>query len=196
MDGLTNIIEKIGQQNDADCKAVLENANKKAEEILAQANVDAKAVSDSILKAADEKIKIIDAKAVSSSELEYKRVILQKKSEILDDVLMKAVSEICSLDDASYFELIEKLVTSNALVGEGTLRMSDKDIKRLPLGFEEKLATLLSEGKKIVVSKTPFECGGGAVIEYPEIRIDCSIASLVEDKKDEIRDEINKVLFA
>ena len=79
MDGLTNIIEKIGQQNDADCKAVLENANKKAEEILAQANADAKAVSDSILKAADEKIKIIDAKAVSSSELEYKRVILQKK---------------------------------------------------------------------------------------------------------------------
>lgn len=196
MDGLTKIIDKINEQCDADCKAVLDSANKRAEEIIQKAKDDAVAFSDEILAMAQEKCKVIDSKAVSSSELEYKRTILSKKSEILDEVVKKAVDKILSADADTYFGFIAKLVAANAVFGKGVVIMSENDLSRLPEGFEKKLNSLLDDGKSVVVSKSALDLDGGVVIEYDEIRIDCSIASLAEDKKDEIRDEINKVLFA
>lgn len=196
MDGLTNIIAKISEQNDADCKAALENAREKAEKIMADAEASSKEISERCAAEAAERIKVIDSKAVSSSELEYKRVLLSKKSEIIDSVVKKAVEDICGAESDVYFGYIEALVAKNALPGEGCVKMSGKDLSRIPDGFEKRLNSMLSDGKSVVISSQPEDFSGGVVIDYPEIRIDCTIASLVEDRIDEIRDEINRVLFA
>ena len=196
MDGLTNIITKIQNQCDSDCASIIESAKNKAEAILADANAKAEELKASIDKASQEKIKVIESKAVSSGELEYKRVILEKKSAIIDEAVKYAVKEICSSDDETYFSYIETLIKKNALVGNGTVKLSSKDLSRLPEGFENKLSSILDDGKSVTISKTPTECDGGVIIEYDEIRIDCTISSLVEDKMDEIRDRINKAVFA
>ena len=196
MDGLTNIIAKIDEQNTAECKAIIDSAESKAKEIIENAKITAKSVSDKILADASKKASVIDSKAVSSSELEYKRVLLAKKAEIIESSLALALEAIADCGDEEYFGYIEKLILNGAVEGEGVVYFNSKDISRLPEGFIRNMNEKLGDGKSIKLSDKAVSCIGGCVIEYPEMRIDCSFESLVADKKDDIRDEINRALFA
>ena len=64
------------------------------------------------------------------------------------------------------------------------------------MDFCKKINGLLGETKKVSISDNPFDIDSGFVIEYPEIRVDCSFESIIRDKNDEIRDELTRVLFA
>ena len=196
MDGLTNIIAKIEAQSNEECNAVLESAKLQANTILDEAKACAEKESSAILGAAQKKIDVINSKAVSSAELEYKRVLLAKKSELIERVVANAISDISNSSDEVYFEYVKTLILSNALLGTGTLKFSKKDSMRIPAGFLDSVNKEFSEGKNVVLSDKTFECDGGFIIDYPEIRVDCTFASLAEDKADEIRDEINRVLFS
>ena len=196
MDGLTNIIAKIHEQNDAECENVLASAKKEAEEILEKAQAEAKEASLKIAEKTDSEEAVARSRAVSSAETEYKRAVLSKKSELLDMAVKNALEQIKNIPDDVYFGYIEKLIVSNALEGVGKVIMSERDLTRLPKGFEEKVCSLLSDGKKIEISKDTLDFDGGFVIEYSEVCIDCSFSSLINDKMDEIRDELSKVLFA
>ena len=195
MDGLTNIISKIDEQTKLECDEIIAAAEKDAEAIIQDAKNKADAVARAIYDETEKKANVIDNKAVSSSELEYKRVILSKKSEILDACLESALSEIAKLSDDEYFSCIEKLLVKGACEGEGTVFFNEKDRARLPEGFIKNISEKLGS-KVLKLADESVNIIGGFVIEYPEMRIDCSFESLIADKKDDIRDQINKALFA
>jgi vacuolar-type H+-ATPase subunit E/Vma4 len=88
------------------------------------------------------------------------------------------------------------LIIKNALNGKGSLSLSKKDLERLPENFEGKINSQLSDGKSIEISGNAASFDGGFVVEYPEMRIDCTFESLLNDKIDEVRDELSKILFA
>lgn len=196
MDGLTNIIAKIHEENDAQCEKMLSAANSRAEQILSDAKKQACAVAEKIKADTEEKLSVINAKAVSGADLEYKRAILKHKSNLMNKAIENALADINNSPDEVYFGYVEKLVLANALAGKGNLIMSKKDVLRMPSDFSEKINKALEDGKSISVSNETLECFGGFVIEYPEMRVDCTFASLVEEKLDDIRDKLNRELFA
>ena len=196
MDGLTNIIAKIEEQNNAECSAIIREAENKAVEIIAAAEKNAADVSRKIAADAEGKARIISLKAESSSELEYKRALLSKKSELIDSCISASLEQICACEDEVYFCYIEKLLLSGAVDGEGVVFFNAKDLARLPAGFCNKINSQLGDGKKLKISDKTVSCMGGCVIEYPEMRIDCTFESLVSDKMEDIRDEINRALFS
>ena len=196
MDGLTNIIDKINEQNDADCTLIIESAEEKAKKILEDAEITLKKSVDEINASYKTRADIINTKAVSGAQLEYKRMVLSEKSRIIESCIEDTLKEMCEAPDDVYFGYFEKLVVLHALSGEGVMKMSQRDIDRLPAGFDKKLCSLLPKDKTLVVSKDSIQCDGGFVIEYPEMRVDCTFRSLIEDKIDEIRDSISSYLFA
>ena len=196
MDGLTNIIAKIHEQNNVECQNILDTAESKAKIILDKATKDAEVVASKIESDTRKRCDIIDSKAISTAELEYKRAILTKKSEILDKMISDAVDKIKKCPENEYFGYIERLILSNALSGKGVLKMSQFDLNRIPSGFESKINEQLSDGMIIQLSNEPASFDGGFVIEYSEMRVDCTFESLINDKLDDIRDELSRVLFA
>ncbi len=195
MDGLTNIIAKITEQNDAECAEILENANKSAGEILDKARLEAEKEAKCIKAEYDLKVSVANSKAASGAEIEYKRAVLAEKSEIINSCIQKALRSIEESKDEVYFGYIEKLVIVNALTGEGSLIVSEKDKEKLPEGFAASLNSKLSEGKSIKLSDKTID-EAGFVIEYDEMKVDCTFSSLIEDKLDEIRDSLGTILFA
>ena len=196
MDGLTNIITKIAEQNEVQCEAVINSAKQKAQKIVDEAKKSA----EEYLKKQQEFLEIKSAseksKAVSSAEFEYKRVLLSKKCEIIDECMTKALESMCNAPDETYFEYVKTLVSKYALTGEGTVSFSQKDLDRLPEGFEKELSDAAGDGKTLVISKEAVSSQGGFVISYPEMRVDCTFASLMEENADNIKDAINKILFS
>lgn len=195
MDGLTNIISKINSDAQNECELIINSAKQKAKDIISEANTNASEEKEKILLNAKKKAEIINSKALSGSELEYKRILLAEKCRIIDEVLKESVDYICNLDEQSYFELLKKLALTNALCGEGVVFFNKRDFERLPLGYFDALNSLMDKGKTLRLSESTVACSAGFVIEYDDMRVDCTIESLISDKADEIRDELSKILF-
>lgn len=196
MDGLTNIIAKIHEQNELECQNILSAANEKAKEILDEANSEAYRISLEISASCNERLAVIDARAKASLDAEYKRAILSKKSELINSAVKSAIDSIKSSPAEVYFGYIEKLVLKNALDGTGVVSMSKADVLRLPAGYAERINKALPDTKRLEFSESAAPFDGGFVIDYPEMRVDCTFESLVSDRLDEIRDELSRVLFA
>lgn len=195
MDGLTNIIAKIKELNDTECAEILENARNRAAEILAQAEIGAAKQAEKIKADTDVKVSVEHSKAESGADLEFKRAVLSKKSELVAMSINAAIDSIVNSSDDVYFGYIESLILSNALAGEGRLVFSERDKSRLPEGFADNINQKLEDGKKLSISQDTID-EYGFVIEYDEMKVDCSIKTLVEDNIDEIRDSLSSVLFA
>lgn len=196
MDGLTNIITKINEQNALQCEAVINSAKEKAQNIVDEAKKDAaeylaKQQEFLAIRNASEK-----SKAESSAEFEYKRVLLAKKCEIIDSCIKNALESMCGANDEVYFGYVKTLVSKYALAGNGVISFSKKDLDRLPEGFEKTLCECAGDGKTLEISKDAIDTKGGFVISYPEMRVDCTFASLVEENADNIKDAVNKILFS
>lgn len=196
MNGLTNIITKITEQNESQCQAVINSAKEKAQSIVD----NAKKSADEYLKKQQEFLDIKNAseksKAVSSAEFEYKRVMLSKKCELIDECMKESLASMCNAQDDVYFGYIKTLASKYALAGKGSVSFSKKDLDRLPDGFEKELCECAGDGKTLEISKEAIDTEGGFVISYPEMRVDCTFASLVEENADNIKDAVNKILFS
>lgn len=196
MDGLTKIITKINQDNKAECERIVAEAKTKAAEIIESAKLDGKAQSDKIIADAKAKALLIDAKAKSGADLEYKRSILYTKCKIINDTIEKSIDSLSSLDDTEYFANIEKLILAFALDGEGLISFSEKDVKRTPDGFIDSVNAKLEKGKSVKISDKHINTKGGFVLVYPEMRVDCTFESLIQDVSDDIKDILSRILFA
>lgn len=196
MDGLNNIIEKIKLQNESECLSVIESAEKKAKEIKENAKAELEIVCNKIKADTDEKISVIMSKAKSTADLEYKRVLLLEKGRIVSDIMKEAYNSLCNAESEVYFSNLEKLVLKNAIMGKGKIVLSEKDNKRLPADFLDGINKKLGEGKELVLSEAFLNTDGGFVLEYSEIKVDCTFSSLIDENADDIKDEISKLLFA
>ena len=195
MDGLTNIISKINSDAQNEYEQIIQAAKDKANELLADAKNAAREEIEKMQNSAQKKAELVKSKAASGSELEYKRILLSEKCKIIDEVLKMSVEYISSLDDVKYFELIDKLVISNALSSNGVIFFNQRDNQRLPEGFIDTLNEKLGQNKQLRLSDKTILCNAGFVIEYDEMRVDCTVESLIFDMSDEIKDELSSILF-
>ncbi len=196
MDGLTKILSKIQSDTNEQCELILKKANEQASDILNEAKSEAEKLCEQITEKAAADAKLISEKAESSCELLQKRTLLETKGEIIKNVTENAIVYLCTLSVEEYFENIKMLALSNALSGEGKMFFNKTDYDRIPDGFVESLGKLLPKDKTVVVADEQIACRGGFVLSYPEMRVDCTFESLLEDASEEVRDTLNQVLFS
>jgi len=196
MDGLTNIITKITQQNEEMCNAVVNTAKEKAQIVVENAKKEAEQYLAKQKSYLEEKNASEKSKAESSAEFEYKRVLLEKKCALIDECMKKALDEMCNAATDKYFANVKSLAVKYALKGEGTLCLNEKDLGRLPEGFEKDLNGALDVGKTLKISNENADIDSGFVINYPEMRVDCTFSSLMEENADSIKDAVNRILFS
>ncbi|MCI1722352.1 MAG: V-type ATP synthase subunit E [Lachnospiraceae bacterium] len=187
---------------------ILQEAQDKAKEILAQAEEAAGSVRSAAEKEAsqmkalaaeqsDREVRNYAARIKSSIDIQRKKEMLAARQEIINDVIDKAYRKLDQQDDASYFEMIRKLLSKSVSPEEGTILFSEKDLKRMPQGFEAEIAKIASEkGGSLKLSETPGRIDNGFVLSYGGIEENCSLKAIFDSKKDEIQDKAYHILFA
>lgn len=193
MSGLEKIISQIEYESNQRCNSIIEEANKKAEIIINSAKTEAEQISNDIAEQTAKKLENIHQSAESSAELAKSKILLKSKLEIIDEMLKKSLDEIKALDDKEYFEIIKSLILGNAKEGEGVLRLSSKDAKRLPKDFISSVNKEL--GDKNITLGEEADIDGGFLLIYGDIDINCSFDAIASSKRDELRDALNTLLF-
>ena len=196
MAGLDKILEDIRSESTEAVAAVTSAAQAERDKALAEAQREADARTEKILSHAKSQADDLIARADSAAQLQRRRMVLETKQELIASVIGQAKQAILDLPDSDYFELILKLIRSNALPKEGEVCFSRKDFSRLPKDFAAKLVAALPEGAKLNVSRDEAQIDGGFILKYGGVEQNLSIGEIFEEKKDRMTDIAGKILFS
>ncbi len=193
MSGLDKILEDIKKEADAKTEEILSAAKEKAEAVIKEAEADAaKTVSDAEAKSKRESEQIVE-RAHSSAQLRQQKMILEKKQELIGDIMGKAKTALAALSESEYFDMIRKQAARFNLKEPGVVHFSKKDLDRLPEGFAGELAKAV--GGDVTVSDEPANIDGGFVLSYGGIEENCSFDAMFRSGKEELQDIISGILF-
>ena len=175
------IIDKVKTDADTAVQAARESAEAEAVKILERARRDA----------ADYGMRVD-----SSMDMQRKQAVLAAKQDVISGVLKAAYDAVMNLDDEKYFEMLEKLLEKNVLPEAGEIRFSAKDLGRMPAGFPDKIKNIAaSKGGSLTVSGEPEKMDGGFLLVYGGIEENCTISAVFASKREELSDQVNRLLF-
>ena len=196
MAGVENIINEILQEAQGQADEIISQAQAKAQEIKTAAEKEGGKISSKYAARADRDVKEAASRTQSQIGLRRRQAVLAAKQEIISRVIEKAYEKLSAQDDASYFDMILGLLGGVVQPQEGLISFSEKDLGRLPSGFEDKLKKAAkAAGGKLKVSDKPADIESGFVLSYGGIDENCSFKSLFDANLNRLQDEVHKALW-
>ena len=181
-------LEKVKQE-------ILERARKGADEILAAAAADAKAIMKSAEKQVqdyqkmlaedgDKTAELMKRREVASAELELQKQMLTAKNELIESVFLQVREKLGELNDR------KREADVNAL-----LKAASKEMDVAVVQCSSRDAKFLGGGRFKVVMNDPLL--GGIIAESPDgkLRVDCSYDTLLGQAKAKVLSDVAKKLF-
>lgn len=197
MTGLEKMQSQILDEARRSADGILEQARSEAQEMKEEAGKAAQEKSSRILEKSRTEVKNIEERALSSCALQKRQVLLEAKQEIIAQILEKAYHTLVEADKDTYFGIIRKMLGKYAAGQAGEICFSKKDLDRMPEGFEKEIQEIAEKnGGTLVLSKEPRKMSGGFVLIYGGIEENCSFRAMFNSRKDELSDEVHKILFS
>lgn len=191
MTGLDKILKSIEDEAIEISERTINEAELKAQDIIANAEKLAEDESTLIMKNAEEKLNLIRQQTNSQIEIKSREMFLKAKRELIDSIINETKDMLCRMPDEEYFNVIMKLLKKYIQPKKGEILFSKNDLKRIPEEFEEKLAKLGSSlGADLKVSSSVRDISGGFILSYGDIEENCSFDALFREKYDILSDTI------
>lgn len=186
------ILSVIRQESEAKIKALDEDAEKVYLEITGEAGKKAQEIrrggEHKVQLQADNLLKAFQSRA----DLEKRNALLRTKRKEIEKTIEMLHDHIISMNEKDYFKYILRLI-KNLEDTNGVLFFCSKDLKRMPKNFSLVLVDHNIEAK---ISETPDDSiEGGFILKHGDIEENMSIASLIEEKREQLEDMIGSELF-
>ena len=197
MTGLEKMQSQILDEAQKNADEILEQAEKEAGEIREEAGKSAQVESSRILEKSRAEVKNIQERTLSSCALQRRQILLEAKQEIIARILENAYHTLIEADEDTYFRIIRKMLEKYTAGQAGEICFSERDLGRMPEGFEKEIQEIAGKnGGTLVLSKEPRKISGGFVLVYGGIEENCSFRAMFNSRKDELSDEVHKILFS
>jgi V/A-type H+/Na+-transporting ATPase subunit E len=162
-------------------KALLAEASKEASEITKKAEGKLRQIKEQGDETTKMMIDTIKHQEMASAELENKKILLETKKQLIENVFLEVGKKLETLDSGKRQEYVKKLL-ENAKndIEVANVYCNEKDVKFV--------GDLKSESADIL---------GGVIAENDDgtVRVDYSFDTLLENIKENELQNINKVLF-
>lgn len=188
MTGIDKIIETIAQDTKAKCGEILAAANEQAEKIKAEAAESAAQTARAAIDEARQKAERSLATAESRIGQSGNRILLQMKNEVIRQVIASALAKLKALPEMEYFDALAHLAALYAQNEPGEMRLSEKDLNRLPADFAGKLGNLS-------IAPKPADIADGFVLVYGDVEQNCTFDALISARLDDIKDALHAHIF-
>lgn len=197
MTGTEKIIRHIEEQAAAQKAQILDEAQKDAARVREDAAQKvAKVLSDGYV-AAGQYAEAEREKREHAEEMQLRRAALGARSELIAEILEEAKAKILAESAGAYFARLEHLLAQAAQPADGVIRLSAKDLARVPADFEAKArAAAAAKGGRLSLSRQAAPIDGGFLLEYEGSVENCSLSALFEAHADELKDLVRGIVFA
>lgn len=194
MTGLENILNQITGEAQREADEQISTAKAQAEKVLEDARAQAETASKTILADGERRAQEIRDRAASSAELTRRNAMLTFKQQVIRETVEKARAALETAPDSAYFQLLARLAGKYANPGKAQLRLSRRDLDRLPADFEAKVQAAAPQAE-ITLSREPAQIDSGFLLVYDGIDVNCTFQAIFEDAEGEMRDTLSRLLF-
>lgn len=198
MKGTEKIIAHIENDAKAQAQAIIDEANRKAEEVRSAGEKAAQEAYDKLIREGKAECEAMLNRKIRMAEMEAKKEVLGAKQERVVETFAKAVSLICALPREEYAELFAKMAAKVSVSGTEEMYFckNDKDEcgQRIADRANELLAAQGKVGKLTVAERAVNICGGFVLIENG-IELNCSAEMLVDRCHKNMVAEVANELF-
>lgn len=196
MSGLDKMKARILEEADHSAQEIIAKAESEAQSALQTAEQAAAVEAEKIIGRAEKNAEDYAKRVESSVEMHRKQARLAAKQEVIGNVLTDAYESVMSLGTEEYFEMLGRMLEKNVLSGEGVICFSVKDLERMPDDFREKInTTAASAGGTLKISDEAYNIDGGFLLIYGGVEENCTIKAVFDAKKEELSDQVNRLLF-
>ena len=196
MTGLDKIKQSILDEATESAKSSMDEAKAKARQIEEQNKAEAEKKCAEISQKTEAQLVQIKERTKSSMELERSRKMLETKQTLIAEVIDKAKAQIRELPDEEYFELLLKIADKAIHEGEGIGARALESLGVTLNAVREQVQSIVGPSQaKMSVSKDAIDIEGGFVLSYGGIEENCTLEAIFEDKKEELSDLVQKLLF-
>ncbi len=193
MSGLDKILDQIISDSKKKAETIIENARERSAAMVEKATSEAERESGLQIEAARSEAQSALPRNRSAAELKSKQSILKERNRIIDEVLGDVKKTIINLPDAEYFSILRNFILSHSHREPAVIVLNKRDLLRLPKGFLTSLST--EPESPVSVSETPGDFDAGCILIYGLIEYNGTLEALINEKKDMLRDLLNKELF-
>ncbi|MFH0926871.1 MAG: V-type ATP synthase subunit E [bacterium] len=191
-------LEKIQQ-------VIIEEAQQEVEKIVKEAEGKVRQVREAAKKEAEEnyqrnlkelKLAITnkEERYITESQVETGKAVLQLKNQLIDEVFEKVKHSLLRLNDKDYLEFINRYLVLNLTPDINTVIIDERDKKRITkLWLDNCTRNINSEIRINIVTSPDIE--GGFILKGEKVEIECTLNQLIQDKKEELKPRVSKVLF-
>ena len=173
------------------------------EEMKAAIEEESRVERAEIDRRAQEQAATIGAEAKAAAAARYQEILSDARQACAGE-LQRAktggemkIKRLRELPDADYFTVLQTLACSYARKGEGEMLLSQRDLQRLPAGFADTLNSMLkSQGAQVHIGARAAKIDGGFLLVYGDIEVNCSFEALLEASLEQVKDALNRELFA
>lgn len=198
MKGTEKIIAHIENDAKAQAQAIIDEANRKAEEVRSAGEKAAQEAYDKLIREGKAECEAMLNRKIRMAEMEAKKEVLGAKQERVVETFAKSVSIICELPREEYAELFAKMAAKVSVSGTEEMYFckNDKDEcgQRIADRANELLAAQGKVGKLTVAEEAVNICGGFVLIENG-IELNCSAEMLVDRCHKNMVAEVANELF-
>lgn len=198
MKGTEKIIAHIENDAKAQAQAIIDEANRKAEEVRSAGEKAAQEAYDKLIREGKAECEAMLNRKIRMAEMEAKKEVLGAKQERVVETFAKSVSLICTLPREEYAELFAKMAAKVSVSGTEEMYFckNDKDEcgQRIADRANELLAAQGKVGKLTVAEGAVNICGGFVLIENG-IELNCSAEMLVDRCHKSMVAEVANELF-
>lgn len=180
MSSLERITETILEEARKEIETSMESLEKKKSEILSEGKKRALTQGEELIERAKKDSVLDKERSIASAQLKSRDDILSKRLSILDECFEKAKVALRSLNDERYLTFVKKALEALDLEGDEKL-IVPQDKKTLMKGL---------------IPLSDDICDTGFIIEKKGIRYNYQFDELTDYKREEIQDEIYKLLFS
>ena len=138
------------------------------------------------------------ARSKSQADLIKRQAVLAEKQKLIAEMFDKAEVYVKKMPEDVYFKLITNMVKKYTVKGkDGEIIFNKEDRGRLPAGYIKTLSAAAEEkGGRLTLSDNTANIDGGFILSYGGIEENCSITALIDDARENMQDDIQKLLFS
>ena len=190
---IEKITSKILGEAEEDKKVVLADAQREASAIVTSAKAEADAfLTEEEARGLDIKEKTISRRK-SVADIDCRKLVLQKKQELIENCFDKAVDALASMEEEVY---VDFMVALGKATGEtaGQLIFNKKDKEAVGEKVCQKLNEIVENAKFVLADETR-NIKGGFIMQVEKVYINNTVEALVAENKDAMNSEVAAMLF-
>ncbi len=197
MSGLERMIQLILEDGEAVSRQILSDAGKEEQQVQDQAQKEGEKIRGEMLSQAQAALEKEQQQAQAGADRLLKRQVLQTKQEIIEGILKEAEQAFSNLPEKQYWQWMEEHVNSLLKGEDGILYCRKQDIEGMSASFQNRIKELaVRKGGSLQIQPAPWPVEAGFVLRYGQVIENCTLPALLENRRQELEDMLNRYLFA